>query len=203
MIASLCNKLCSEKITILIGERLGYGADGEVFSIRNNNNQVIKFCIMYDREGENLDSKYTNTSEIIKSLIINPINVYAKVFEYKYLGSFHRKFICPLGKQEFILYYYTMEKLNKISDDERKVFHSILSHEDRNILKKYSINKIKEMLFGMQKGLDFDLEKIIIFYKQIKKSPILHMDLHPRNIMKDADNNFKLIDLDRLQKKEV
>ena len=92
-----------------------------------------------------------------------------------------------------------MEKLLKISEDEAKVFHSILSHEDRGIFKNFSTDKVKKMLHGMQRGLDFDLQKIMLFYEALQNPQILHLDIHPRNIMKDENNNFKLIDLDRLQ----
>jgi len=91
-----------------------------------------------------------------------------------------------------------MEKLNKTTDDEKKVFYSLLSHEDRNVKKNYSLASATDMLRGMQRGLDFDYNKVFRFYRVLKESKFYHMDLHPRNIMKDTDGNFKLIDFDRV-----
>jgi thiamine kinase-like enzyme len=90
-----------------------------------------------------------------------------------------------------------MEKLNKISEDEKKVFHSIMSHEDQNLHKNFSMSKIKNMLQGLSMGLDFDASKIIIFCENLRSTVIHHNDIHPRNIMKDNFGNFKLIDFDR------
>ena len=91
-----------------------------------------------------------------------------------------------------------MDKLNKISEDEKKVFHTILCHEDLNKKKNFSNDKILTMLNGMIKGLDFNFEKVIMFYEAQKSSIIKHNDFHVRNIMKDNFGNFKFIDLDRL-----
>ena len=57
------------------------------------------------------------------------------------------------------------------------------------------------MLSGLSSGLDFDEEKVIFFVNNFKKSPIIHNDVHVRNIMKDCDGNFKMIDFDRAELK--
>jgi len=197
-VLSLIKQYCSP-LNISLGEELGYGADGQCFNIVDNPNQVIKLSVLYDMSDD----------FIIKSQIINQtLNYiknnntypYVRVYEYIHLGSYSR--CIPSwkdGKQNFILYYYIMEKLNKISDDEKKVFHTLLSHEDRGIIKDYSLVKITEMLKGMQRGLDFDLSRVKLFCQAIKLSPLIHNDLHIRNIMKTQLGEFKLIDLDRLK----
>ena len=63
----------------------------------------------------------------------------------------------------FILHYYIMEKLYTISEDEYKVFHTILSHEDREIKKNWSRKKIEETIKGLSLGLDFDKDKVLSF----------------------------------------
>jgi thiamine kinase-like enzyme len=90
-----------------------------------------------------------------------------------------------------------MEKLHPLSEDEIKVFHSLVSHEDQNKIKKYSSLEINKILQGLSIGLDFDLHKVMFFCKNLNKLTIQHSDLHPRNLMKDSDGNFKLIDFDR------
>jgi thiamine kinase-like enzyme len=90
-----------------------------------------------------------------------------------------------------------MEKLQKITEDEGRVFHSILSHEDSGKIKDFSNEKIQELLFGMR-ALDFDAEQVTLFCNNIKTPHLSHLDIHTRNIMKDDKGNFKLIDLDRV-----
>ena len=96
-----------------------------------------------------------------------------------------------------------MEKLFKTTEDERKVFHSILCHNDSGVEKKYTLEQILKMLDGLEFGLDFDKKKVMIFCEKIRASPVCHNDVHVRNIMKDSQGNFKLIDFDRstLEKK--
>ena len=53
------------------------------------------------------------------------------------------------------------------------------------------------MLLGMSRGLDFDVEKVILFCSNIIASVIIHNDIHPRNIMINNTDDYKLIDIDR------
>lgn len=199
MVLSLCRKLCADKIPVVPTNRLGDGSDGEVFEIENSPDKVIKFCVAYERFKVDLTKHYRkDIIPILNHLIDNPIAAYARVYAHEYMGIYQRDFLSsPNGKQQFILYYYIMERLNKISEDENKVFHSILSHEDKRIAKNYPLPKIKKMLQGLSCGLDFDAEKVILFCENLKSSPVEHLDIHSRNIMKDTNGNFKLIDFDR------
>jgi serine/threonine protein kinase len=180
----------------LIGAELGIGADGQVFSLQNEENKVIKFCVKFDYFDTSLKSDYQNIDKILSYIANKKPLAYAQVYEHDCLGEYSRD-MYDGSKQKYILYYYVMEKLSKISEDEKKVFHSILSHEDRNAKKNFSILKIKEMLSGLRLGLDFSSEKIILFCENLNNVSISHNDIHPRNIMKDKNNNFKLIDFDR------
>lgn len=196
MVLSLCEKFCKDKIPFNISKKIGDGADGECFNLLNAPDKVIKLSVLYEYDRGNIEDQYKqNISPIIDFLITNPSTIFAKIYSHNYLGSFTRDF--NGNPQSFILYYYVMEKLQKISDDEQKVFHTILSHEDRGINKKYSISDIRKILNGLKIGLDFSYKKIIDFYSEMLCCPIIHLDLHPRNIMKDNFGNFKLIDLDR------
>lgn len=193
----LAYKLCQE--TSLdhiydIGPKLGDGADGEVFEIKSDPSKVIKFSVLYETN-EPIKLVYDQISKTLNYLIENHNDTHARVFEYTYLGQYNR--VTYNGLQEYILYSYTMEKLEKLSEDEKRVFHSLLSHEDREIKKDFSPKILQEMLTGMQRGLDFDLEKVKFFLNNYKKTKLNHNDLHPRNIMKDVRGNFRLIDFDR------
>lgn len=199
LVLKLCEQYCPEKIPVTPTIRLGDGADGEVFEIAGDPDKVIKFCILYDTGSVGLKNTYKYISNVIDHLIVQPSPTYAQVYVHSYMGEFSREVAWGKKIQKYILYYYTMEKLFKTTEDERKVFHTILSHEDRNIVKNYTTDEIRKMLEGLSRGLDFDAERVTFFCDNFRKTPVSHYDIHVRNIMKDAQGNFKLIDFDRAQ----
>lgn len=186
------------KIPPIHSNRLGAGFDGEVYQLLEDYNKVVKFSVVYDCHYGN----YANLDKVLSYLTMNNAQAYAHVYERKYLGEYSYM-SRDAQERKCLLHYYIMEKLNKISEDEYKVFYSIISHEDRNIVKNYSIEKIRDILKGLSKGLDFDEKKIIFFYESLIDGPIIHNDLHPRNVMKDGSGHFKLIDFDRCILKDM
>jgi len=194
MVLSLCREFCPGKIPPKLGSRLGDGSDGEVFDMVDDPSKVIKLCVLYAL-GNDVNECYLQTiNPILTSLSSKPVDVFARMYVHEYLGTFSNRY-----NQEFVLYYYTMEKLENISDDEKKVFHTIISHEDRGIIKNFSIKEVQEILQGLSLGLDFDEKNVIFFYENLKRSYVNHNDIHERNIMKDKMGNFRLIDFDRTQ----
>jgi hypothetical protein len=199
-VMSLCRQFCPEKIPVKVGERLGDGADGEVLEILDEPSKVLKLGIFYERHDKGFLKYYKQIQGVLDYMMLVQPPAYVRVYEHGYLGSYSRPMPAwKTGKQSFIIYYYIMGKLLKISEDEKKVFHSILSHEDRGIEKNFSPEKIREMLEGMGRGLDFDAKKVTLFCDNIRGAAISHLDIHVRNIMKDGTNDFKLIDLDRIE----
>ena len=95
-----------------------------------------------------------------------------------------------------------MERLMKISEEESKVFHTILSHEDRGLDKKYTLRLLQNTLNGLSYSLDFETQKVLEFYSDLQSSKIEHLDIHPRNIMKNKNGQFFMIDFDRCTLKE-
>lgn len=187
-IYDLCKSNFSNQIP-KIGKFLGSGQDGEVFEL---NDKVIKFCLLKNnyRAEYSLSEAYEIISNVLSYLIATPTLCFAKVFSHFTLGSL------PLD-QDNVLYFYTMEKLNKISEDESKVFHTLLSHEDSNKEKKFTQAKLK-ILRGLSRGLDFDENSVKFFCENYRSDRLFHNDVHPRNIMKDHNGNFVLIDFDRV-----
>lgn len=178
-----------------VGNKIGSGADGECYLF--NNDSVIKCSILYDcKDSNSLMADYNNLVEKFNFLINHSPSHIVNLFNYKLVGINFRD--THFGKQEYLLHYYVMEKLIPISNDEEKVFHTIISHNDFNKTKIFSKDKLDEILNNLSLGLDFDKTKVTLFYNQIQESLIEHKDLHERNVMKDINNNFKLIDLDRL-----
>lgn len=197
LVYKLCEEHCPEKLKVTPGLKLGGGADGEVFEIKSDPTKVIKYCVLYETGGTPAQQTYKHISNVVGYLIGSSSPIHATVFDHQYLGLWQRQVSWGKGSQKYILYCYTMEKLNTITDDESKVFHSLLSHEDRGIKKNYSSEIMQEMIKEMNRGLDFDAAKVTFFCQNFKKTPIIHYDIHPRNIMKDSAGNFKLIDFDR------
>lgn len=176
---------------------IGDGADGDVYTIKNDPNKVIKFSVYYIWDNEDLKKIVYSKLSNFREVQLNP-SIFAKLYEYSFIAEGKRKIVD--GEQDYLLFSCIMEKCFPISEDEMKVFHSILSHEDNNIEKNFSIQKIENMLKGMSIGLDFSHIKIMNFIKKIRSNNIKHTDAHPRNIMKDNLGNFKFIDFDRLKK---
>lgn len=177
-----------------VGREIGYGADGVIHDIKSNNNKVIKFSIHYcwdDTPINDVINSRLNGFEFAKT---NPI--FVDIHDCGYLGTGHRQTAC--GIQQYVMFFTLMDKLEKISDDELKVFHSILSHEDNNFKKDLSTTRVVPMLNGLSTALDFDFEKVNSFIQQVKEIQSKYSDLHPRNIMKSREGKFKLIDLDRI-----
>jgi len=202
LVLKLCQQFCPEKLIYTLGNKLGDGADGEVFDIANDDNKVLKLSVLYQQDDIdpelNIEYLYNKNSKVLSALINAPTGIHARVYEYGSLGIYSR-IVWGNQEQKFLLYYYVMEKLSEISKDERKVFHSLISHEDQNKKKDFSPAGTKKILKGLARGLDFDAERIIFFCDSLASSSIEHLDLHPRNIMKDVIGNFKLIDFDRTQ----
>lgn len=199
-VLSLCTELCPKAIPVQVDKCLGDGADGQVFTIVGDDSKVIKLGIFYERHDKKFLQYYKQIQKVLDYLISTQPPAYARVYGQGHLVTASRE--APhwrSGRQQFVIYYYIMEKLHDITEDEQKVFHTILSHEDRGIEKKFSPEKIREMLQGMSRALDFDAEKVTLFCEKIKSAPISHLDIHVRNIMKDASGNYKLIDLDRIE----
>jgi hypothetical protein len=181
-----------------IGDQISLGgADGEIFALTDYPDRVIKLGVIYDNPFRELEV-YQQVQQVLDYVMTTQPVAFVRVYEHGYLGTYSRKMVeWRKDQQDFLLYYYIMEKLNKLTEDEKKVFHTIASHEDRGINKNYHPQKIKEMLSGMSRGLDFEMERVMLFLDLMRETPIIHEDLHSRNIMKDANANFRLVDLDR------
>lgn len=151
---------------------LGQGADGKTYQLSDKVLKVFQ------------PNKYqlNELEPVLNYLYHHNSPIYCSIYSYG-----------PLSKG----YYYLTEKLNPLTEDEYKVFHTVVSHEDRNLVKNYPLAKVKKILGELAWGLDFPAQMIIFFCEALQSSPIKHLDLHPRNILKDNSGNFKLIDLNR------
>lgn len=195
MLAFKLVKQCTNKYNNLVGKKIAEGADGEVYHLLNDKNKVIKFSVCYLWKEENPKEIVYSRLEGFSKVQKNP-DLFAKLYEYSYVGEGDRDTVN--GKQKYLLFSYVMEKCYPITDDEKKVFHSLISHEDNNLVKQFSKEKTIDILKGLSVGLDFDFKLVLDFIDQLQKTTVKYTDIHPRNIMKDALGKFKFIDFDRI-----
>jgi hypothetical protein len=173
-----------------LGEEIGRGADGQLF---NYQDKVLKLSIIFDYPYAPYEKEYERIKSVLSYLINRVPSTYARVSEF---GDIFR------GKREeqrFIVFYSLIEKCFPLSEDERKVFHSLVSHEDAGRRKNYSLIEAINISFALSKGLDFNIEKVILFLFRLSiNNEIRHNDICPRNIMKNKFGDFVLIDFDRV-----
>ena len=197
LVLSLCQQYCMDKLHFQLEECMGAGMDGECYSLVGDPNRVVKLSVLCQRPGSSLADQYQAIEDVLATIMHDHPQAYIYVYGQEYLGAYHLKDHPWFGDQNIILYYYLMDRLLPLTEDECKVFHSILSHEDRGVEKDLSPPKLRKILEGMGRGLEFDYPKVVQFCQHIQQAPVEHCDLHPRNILKDNNNNFKLIDVDR------
>ena len=177
---------CPEFNKYKVGERISEGADGETFI---SEDKVIKFVIVTDTK-KNVNNVWFKNKNIINYIQDSNQSHLCKVFDFGLVKVIEQPYS--------VIYFYLMEKLNKLSEDESKAIDSLISHRDYN--KQPNINKSLGLIKDLSKFLDFDYNKISNFLINIRDSNLVHLDMHPRNVMKDSFGNFNLIDFDRMEK---
>lgn len=180
---------------------IGQGQNGQVFEV--DQQRVLKLSVVFSGTQENVDTYpnfYLPSILAIKHMLNHEEKAFAKCYEFMHLGYFSRNL--NKEKQNYILFYYVLEKCNPISEDEAKVFHTLLSHEDAGKKKDLSEDRVKNLVKDLSFALDFDADKVMLFVEQIRSAAVKHNDAHPRNIMKDSFGYFKFIDFDLVERKE-
>lgn len=167
-------------LNLIISIKFGSGNDGICYTL---DDKILKICA-------NANIYNLNNLNYLRD---NPDPAYAKVYEIQYLDMFAKNDV------DYIVYYYIMEKLNNISEDEKKVFFTILSHEDKNIKKDYSSSQLKKILDDLSRGLDIEPSRIMLFCERLRDSKLKHLDISERNILVDGSGNYKLIDFERIE----
>lgn len=189
--------LSSSLIKHSLGAYLGEGADGEVYALQYEPNKVIKYSIIFDIEYSytTLD-KYQQLAKKHQLIQQKKYSCFSKLYQTEMLLCYQR--LTEVGLQEYLIFSAIMEKLFHLSNDEEKVFHTLVTSHLLNVRNKEADLRIAQILRQLSQGLDFSQERLTLFLQQLRDCPIRHTDLEPRNIMKDASGNFKLIDFDRL-----
>lgn len=187
---------CPTSFPFRVGHCLGAGVHGQVFDSLDEPGNAIKLSIVYS-DDEDAIVKFNNLERVYKFIIDNPNDILVKVFKFGRIYNGARDIFG--WEQEYIIYYSIMEKLLPISDDERKTFKTICDSFN-GILK--TNRSIKELINELNGWLEFDKDKVFDFYKSLHSLKIEHRDIEARNIMKNYDGQFKLIDFDLARIKE-
>jgi hypothetical protein len=194
-----------------LGEELGRGQDGQVFEVIESyveygypikRGSVIKLSAIY---GANSYRQYMRVAAHLGFLKHNRTPHFAAVFNFALLCNFDLpEMISSTSnklqpKESCTVYYVEMEKLLPLDPEETKLFHTLLSHEDANKQKDFSPEGLTKRIDELADWFVFEKKDVLAFCLAATSGKIRHKDLHPRNIMKDRLNQFKLVDLDRLE----
>jgi serine/threonine protein kinase len=176
-----------------VAQVLGNGSNGEAYLL--NDGTVLKVSVLMDwgNEGFDVREEYARIWWLLRQVKQEIPPHLVRIFDLGVLAC------GQLDKQPYTIYYYRMEHLQPLTEDEYKVFQTVISHEDRQLIKRYQPAELSAVLQGLEKGLEFDLDRVKDFYHHIQFSRFKHLDLHPRNVLKAKDGEFKLIDLDRMR----
>ena len=195
LVRKLCQQYCPDRLPANLGERLGDGADGEVFSLIDQPDRVIKLGVILQRTSLSPEDAYRDMEKVLSVLVEKQPDAFVRVYQYGELYQGNRPY--DNGRQNFLLYYYTMDKLRELTNEERALFAAILEHPDRIISR--NSDALERFLQEWRGGLDIDHRRVILLFEQYHAALIEHLDLHQRNIMKDAAGDYKLIDLERTE----
>ena len=167
-----------------VGKLLGEGFHGQVFEVPGDEDKVIKYSRMLETMSvPPLKEFYNNLTAVLAEQKKNAYPCYVNILDFHFLyeGKHPRH-----TYQNYILYSVLMEKLIPISFDEKRVFDTIVKGK----------GTVEELVAGQKDWLIFEPKKVLAFMSQVNSTPIFHNDFNSRNIMKDSEGNFKLIDLD-------
>jgi hypothetical protein len=179
---------------IELGEPTGFGgAHGEVFELVGLPDRVIKLSVLYDTFNyrETFQNAFLDIEMTFAKLIVASPSHFVRVFDFSKLAIGRRKVV--FGPQEYIVYGTTMEKLFPLTEGEKKILKTICSLYNKDVDDRRPVEKI---VSEVAQWYDFPVDKVLTFYSQLLSCPHIHNDCHRRNIMKDSNNNYKLIDLD-------
>lgn len=189
---SFVEGICKEKFDFKIGKEIGWGAQGQVFEIEDQPKRVIKISILYDVDPYlDLDIVFDKIQKVYKYVCSHQASNLGKIYEFGRLRTGSRNTVN--GLQDYIVYYSIQEKMESLSDDEKKVFKTICQALNDELELERTIEDIVKELGAW---LKFDSEKIMKFYYSLGDLPFDHNDLRCQNILKDVNGNFRLIDFD-------
>lgn len=186
----------------LLGKSVGDGSDGECFEIIDQPNKIAKLGITFCNGPSKLSKSHGAFTNAIEAVIEKQPHAFVRVYEYRYLGGYMRKMPdWEDGQQRFVLYAYLMDKLFPVDGADKPLLYGVLDWLENESGKPFDCKKISSAIDGEKSVAimtDESIARVNRFANGISSAPIIHQDLHIRNIMKDNLGEFNLIDLDRM-----
>lgn len=168
-----------EKLQVVpydLEEKIGYGADGEVWSIRNSD-KVVKFSTLYPIYNTSIEDIFRLKAEVFDELFKRKEDIFVN------FSDFFREKVTFDG----IVYSYVMDRLNYLSENEERYIDSFTLEEEKESSElKYLLTQEQQKKFNQ-------------FLKNKKMSRFVYVDFHCENVMKGKDDNYKFIDFDSVQ----
>lgn len=169
---------------------IGTGADGTCYIV---DDKILKVSVFINWDDKNI---YKIQESVIKNLMIissqkpsHMVNIYDINNSFFISNS-------NVTKHQIWMYSYKMDHLVDLTNNEKYIFSRYF---ESVLLGQTSIRNLdfSEIKITCEKE-EVNYDKVVEFVMACNKSNIIHDDIHINNIMKDNNNNFKLIDLDRV-----
>jgi serine/threonine protein kinase len=191
IIPNLLQVYRKDPLPFTIDKCIGSGNQGQVYSLKDNPDQVVKLSMLYDDfTGLSLEEEFDKLQKIYQHIIDNPHKSLVKVYSF---GELYR------GKMEifewehnYVIYNAIMQKLNTLSENEQKVFKTVCDIYNKAL----EARPIATILDELEEWFDVDKGRVLTFYNSLSSLDIDNKDVKPQNIMKDNEGQYKLIDYD-------
>jgi hypothetical protein len=182
-----------------VGKEIDFGSQGQIFNLIDYPDKIVKFSILYDRDPHrSIEDCFDTIWDIYQWIINNPQDCLVRIYDFAAMKFATRETVSD--KQKYIVYYSIQEKLSQLSADEKKVFKTVCDAYNRVLEFDRPITKVVSEL---STWFSFDKNKVLNFYNSILDCPIDNYDFEARNILKDNSGNFKLIDFDLADFKQM
>jgi serine/threonine protein kinase len=191
-------KNCPSKLREDIGKLIGTGYYGEAYEV-DGGDKVLKVAI-----GKS-DSEAKSFLDKLRDIQSLDSGVFCEVYDFGLLCDVS----LPDSKymvKEGTAYFYIMEKLVPIPPNEVKIASRTVNDlEDlarkpnyEQERKKYMFSKAREYKRDgdIEDGGVDHLKKGADLFDRMRKAGVGHRDMHTKNILQNADGEYKLIDLE-------
>src|ERR1700722_20210678 len=107
------------ELPFALGPEIGSGVDGQVFEKMGELDRVIKISMTHQSGYVQIDNTLAHMQHLWH---------FAKLYSYGPIFTYHDGEAVVTKT----IFYVEIEKLFPLTEDERKLFHTLLSHEDAN-----------------------------------------------------------------------
>lgn len=215
---------CPNELKQKVGDFIHHGWYGEVYELAIDPEKVIKLSVALDENNAIRELDDIKHIESIDSPAVPKIYDYGILCDIDLSGL--KRLNLEMGgiKDHGVAYYYVMERLYSLDNDEGSTIETILQslHQiwdksdprgseikqrqfifrNRQELRKEAIKRNKEEDTDEwdEQNVDGGLfQRILNLFEYMQLRGIVHHDIHGGNIMQNADGELKLVDLESIE----